>query len=79
MPISLDGDALTLRVPDRPAADVLKRDLATVKKAIADVTGRAVDLKLAVGPGGPPPETGVPGGDGEDEDDLMRYALDKLS
>ena len=79
MPISLNGATLTLRVPDPPAADVLKRDLATVKKAIAEVTGHAIDLRLAVGAAVPPPETGVADGDGEDQDDLMRYALEKLS
>jgi DNA polymerase-3 subunit gamma/tau len=79
MPISLQGTTLTLRVPDPPAADVLKRDLATVKKAIAEVTGHAIELRLAVGAAVPPPETGVGADDGEDQDDLMRYALEKLS
>jgi DNA polymerase-3 subunit gamma/tau len=76
---ALDGDVLTLRVPDPMAHEVIKRDLATVKKAIADVTGRGLDVRLAVGAATPPPETGVAGGDGEDQDDLMRYALEKLS
>jgi DNA polymerase III subunit gamma/tau len=76
---ALDGDVLTLRVPDPMAHEVIKRDLATVKKAIADVTGCGLDVRLAVGAGAPPPETGVAGGDGEDQDDLIRYALEKLS
>jgi hypothetical protein len=76
---ALDGDVLTLRVPDPMAHEVIKRDLATVKKAIADVTGRGLDVRLAIGAATPPPETGVAGGDGEDQDDLMRYALEKLS
>ncbi|MBV8750691.1 MAG: DNA polymerase III subunit gamma/tau [Candidatus Eremiobacteraeota bacterium] len=76
---SLEGDVLTLRVPDPMASEVLKKDAATVKKAIADVTGRALDLRVAVGAGGPPPETGVSNDDGEEQDDLMRYALEKLS
>jgi DNA polymerase-3 subunit gamma/tau len=76
---ALDGEVLTLRVPDPMAHEVIKRDLATVKKAIADVTGRGLDVRLAVGAATPPPETGVAGGDGEDQDDLMRYALEKLS
>jgi DNA polymerase-3 subunit gamma/tau len=75
---ALDGDVLTLRVPDPMAHEVIKRDLATVKKAIADVTGRGLDVRLAVG-AATPPETGVAGGDGEAQDDLMRYALEKLS
>jgi DNA polymerase-3 subunit gamma/tau len=76
---ALDGDVLTLRVPDPMANEVIKRDLATVKKAIADVTGRSLDVRLAVGAAAPLPETGVVPGDGEDHDDLMRYALEKLS
>ena len=76
---SLEGDVLTLRVPDPMASEVLKKDAATVKKAIADVTGRALDRRVAVGAGGPPPETGAGNDDGEEQDDLMRYALEKLS
>ncbi|MEA2787251.1 MAG: polymerase subunit gamma/tau [Candidatus Eremiobacteraeota bacterium] len=81
---ALDGDVLTLRVPDPPAAEVLRRDAATVKKAIADVTGRNLDLRIALGAGTPPPDpggapdTGGANGGGEDSD-LMRYALEKLS
>ena len=81
---SLDGDVLILRVPDPPAAEVLKRDVATVKKAIAEVTGRALDVRIVLGAGAPPVSggsvpTGVANGGGEDHDDLMRYALEKLS
>jgi hypothetical protein len=75
---SLDGDTLTLRVPDPPAGEMLKREIATVKKAIADVTGRTLDVRVAVGAAAPPPETGAGDDDGEDADDLMRYALEKL-
>jgi len=76
---ALDGDVLTLRVPDPPASEVLRRDAATVKKAIAEVTGRSLDLRVAIGAGTPPPETGVSDDHGEGSDDLMRYALEKLS
>jgi hypothetical protein len=78
---SLDGDVLVLRVPDPPAGEVLKRDVATVKKAVAEVTGRNLEIRIALGAGAPPPDTGVLHGDGEGEgsDDLMRYALEKLS
>ena len=82
---ALDGDVLTLRVPDPPAAEVLRRDAATVKKAIAEVTGRNLDLRIALGAGAPPPDpggapdTGGANGGGEDSGDLMRYALEKLS
>jgi DNA polymerase-3 subunit gamma/tau len=83
---ALNGDVLTLRVPDPMASEVIKRDLATVKKAIADVTGRSVEVRVTVGAGVPPPDagggapdTGVSSDGGEDQDDLMRYALEKLS
>jgi hypothetical protein len=76
---ALDGSVLTLRVPDPMASEVIKRDLATVKKAIAEVTGRSVDVRVAIGAAAPPPDNGVPGDDGEDADDLMRYALEKLT
>jgi DNA polymerase III subunit gamma/tau len=75
---ALDGNTLTLRVPDPPAGEMLKRDIATVKKAIADVTGRTLDVRVAVGAAAPPPETGAGGDDGEESDDLVRYALEKL-
>jgi DNA polymerase-3 subunit gamma/tau len=75
----LDGTTLTLRVPDPVNADVLKRDLATVRAAIADATGHALDVRVAVGAAQPPPEDGLTDDDGEDGNDLMRYALEKLS
>jgi DNA polymerase-3 subunit gamma/tau len=70
---------LTLRVPDPVNADVLKRDVATVREAIAAVTGQSLQVRVVVGAGEPPPENGVAEEDGEDGDDLMRYALEKLS
>ncbi|BDE04752.1 hypothetical protein WPS_00280 [Vulcanimicrobium alpinum] len=76
---ALDGDTLTLNAPDAIAADMLKRDLPTVKKAIADVTGRALEVRVALNQASPPSATGDSGGDDEAEhDDLMRYALEKL-
>jgi len=76
---SLEGDALTLRAPDAVTAEMLKRDLPTLRKAIEGVTGRALDLRVSVTAAAPPPETGDSGDDGEDSDDLMRYALEKLT
>jgi DNA polymerase-3 subunit gamma/tau len=84
---ALDGATLTLRVPDPVNADILKRETATVKKAIADVTGRVLDVRVALGAAATPPEsgtgaagTGVANGEGERPgDDLMRYALEKLT
>ena len=83
---SLDGDVLMLRVPDPMASEVIKRDVATVKKAIADVTGRSLDVRVAIGAGAATPDvgggataTGESNAGGEEHDDLMRYALEKLS
>ncbi|HEY6234769.1 MAG TPA: hypothetical protein VIW69_06705, partial [Candidatus Elarobacter sp.] len=80
---ALDGDVLTLRVPDPPAGEVLRRDAATVKKAIAEVTGRNLDVRIVLGAGVPPAsgggDTGLADTGGEGSDDLMRYALEKLS
>jgi len=75
----LAGTTLTLRVPDPVNADVLKRDVATVREAIAAVTGQSLELRVVVGAGEPPPENGSLEENGEDGDDLMRYALEKLS
>jgi DNA polymerase-3 subunit gamma/tau len=76
---ALEGDVLTLRVPDPMASEVIKKDLATVKKAIAEVTGRSVDVRVTIGAGAQLPEAGPSNGEGEEHDDLMRYALEKLS
>ena len=77
---ALDGDVLTLRVPDPIGGRGLKRDVATVKKAIADVIGRA---STCASRSAPAPSRG---GDrrrrptaAKTPDDLMRYALEKLS
>ena len=77
---SLEGGVLTLRVPDPINADVLKRDVVTVRTAIADVLGHPLDVRVVVGAGAAPPEEDGPTAeDGEDGDDLMRYALEKLT
>ena len=76
---ALDGDVLMLRVPDPMASEVIKRDVATVKKAIAEITGRSVDVRVAVGSGGAGPPDGASNDGGEHSDDLMRYALEKLT
>ncbi len=76
---ALDGDVLMLRVPDPPASELIKRDLATVKKAIAETTGCSLEVRVAVGSGGGAPPGGPANDDGEHADDLMRYALEKLT
>jgi DNA polymerase-3 subunit gamma/tau len=77
---ALDGDVLLLRVPDPMASEVIRRDVGTVKKAISEITGRSLEVRVAVGSGGAtPPPDGTSGDDGEHADDLMRYALEKLT
>jgi DNA polymerase-3 subunit gamma/tau len=72
---ALEGDTLTMRVPDPATAEMLKANIAAIRKAVADVVGRPLDVRIAVGNGGAPDD----GPDGDDDsDDLMRYALDKL-
>jgi DNA polymerase-3 subunit gamma/tau len=73
-----DNDVLSLHVPDPPAAEVIKRDLATVKKAIVETTGRSIEVRVAVGSGGAAPAGSASSDDDEHPDDLMRYALEKL-
>ena len=78
-----------LRIPIAPMAEIVKREIGTLKKAIADVTGRDLDVRIVAGPGSAPPPPapaqppqsapdGAAGDDGEDPDDLMRYALERL-
>jgi DNA polymerase III subunit gamma/tau len=79
---ALDGETVVLRIPIPPMADVVKRDLATLKKAIADATGRALEIRVVTGAAGPPPGGGSPNGGGEPPDDdeggLLDYALKTL-
>jgi DNA polymerase III subunit gamma/tau len=78
---ALEGDTVVLRIPIAPMVEVVKRDLPTLKKAIADVTGRTLDVRIVSGASAPPPaETNDDFDDGsESSDDLMRYALEKLT
>jgi DNA polymerase III subunit gamma/tau len=79
---ALDGETVVLRIPIPPMADVVKRDLATLKKAIADATGHALEIRVVSGAAGPPPGGGSPNGGGEPPDDdeggLLDYALKTL-
>jgi hypothetical protein len=76
---ALEGDVLTLRVPDSSAAELLRGNLATLRKAIEDVLGRALTVSIGVESAraaDPEPE---PDHDGDDDpSDLMRYALKKF-
>ncbi len=74
---ALDGDALTLRVPDAATADHLRANLATIVKAVEGVIGRPLVVKIGVesARAAEPPADHT--GD-EDPGDLMRYALKKF-
>ena len=56
--VALDGDVLTLRVPDPPAGEVDQARLATVKKAIAESPAAASTCASSVGSGATPPPDG---------------------
>jgi len=74
---ALEGDVLTLRVPDSSAAELLRGNLSTLRKAIEDVLGRPLTVSIGVESARPlDPE---PDHDGDDDpSDLMRYALKKF-
>ncbi|GAC1404893.1 MAG: hypothetical protein NVSMB64_08860 [Candidatus Velthaea sp.] len=75
---ALDGDTLTLRAPDPNNAELLRANVATIRKAIDGVIGRPLDLRIIVDTGrnasAPDPETPT-----ADREDLMRYAIKKLT
>jgi len=75
----LERDTIVLRIPVPPMAEVVKRELPALRRAIAAVTGRALDVRVVSGASAPQPQTGVADAGGEEPpDDLMRYALDTL-
>lgn len=74
---ALDGETIVLRIPIPPMVELVKRELPTLKKAITDVTGRQLDVRIVSGASAPPP-SGVASSDDEDHDALMRYALERL-
>jgi DNA polymerase-3 subunit gamma/tau len=76
---ALEGDTVVLRIPIAPMVELVKRELPTLKKAIADVTGRTLEVRIVSGASAPPPVETNGDADGEDPDDLMRYALEKLT
>ena len=65
---------MTLAVPDAIQGEVLRANIPMVRRALADVLGRPLEVAVRVdaGPGPPPDADGPP-------DDLMNYALRKLS
>jgi DNA polymerase-3 subunit gamma/tau len=73
---ALDGDVLTLRVPDRTSAELLKTNIATLRAALDALLGRPLDIRISVE--GRPPTVPAAELDGDREPDLMRYAIDRL-
>jgi len=74
---ALDGDVLTLRVPDTSAAELLRGNLPTLRKAIDEVLGRS--LTVSIGVESAHANAPAPDHEGDDDpSDLMRYALKKF-
>jgi DNA polymerase-3 subunit gamma/tau len=74
---ALDGDVLTLRVPDRTSAEILKTNIATLRAALDALLGRSLDIRISV-EGARPAAVPAAELDGDREPDLMRYAIDRL-
>jgi DNA polymerase-3 subunit gamma/tau len=74
---ALEGDVLTLRVPDSGAAELLRGNLPTLRKAIDEVLGRS--LTISIGVESARASDPAPDHEGDDDpSDLMRYALKKF-
>jgi len=72
---ALQGDVLTLSVPDRTRAEMLKTNLATLASALDGVLGRPLKILIQVENG----RTPAAAADAVDDSvDLMRYAIDTL-
>jgi DNA polymerase-3 subunit gamma/tau len=80
----LDGTTLVIRVPVPPMAEVVKRELSTLTRAIGDVTGHALTVRVVSGNAAPAaaPEPARPASGGETangaEAGLLDYALKTL-
>jgi len=74
---ALDGDILTLSVPDRTCAELLKTNIATLRWAIAGVLGRSLEVRIQVESGRAAADAAAPDAT-DDATDLMRYAIDTL-
>jgi DNA polymerase-3 subunit gamma/tau len=81
---ALDGTTLVIRVPVPPMAEVVKRELSTLTRAIGDVTGHALTVRVVSGNAAPAaaPEPASPAAGGETangaEAGLLDYALKTL-
>ncbi len=72
---ALDGDTVTLRVPDPPRAEMLKSNLSVVHAAIAGVLGRPLQIRVKIESREPVAQSTAPL---NEETDLVRYANDTL-
>jgi DNA polymerase-3 subunit gamma/tau len=73
---ALDGDLLTLTVPDRVRAELLRADLAAVRSAINGVLGRPLEIRIVVENGRV--TAAAPGAPDTEPIDLVRYANERL-
>jgi DNA polymerase-3 subunit gamma/tau len=71
---ALEGDVLTLRVTDKTSAEILKKDIGTLRSALDALLGRPLEIRISVDNGRPPAADSLQ----DRESDLMRYAIDRL-
>jgi hypothetical protein len=71
-----DGNAVTLAVPDRTNADILKANIGALRAAFDGVLGRSLEIRVIVENGR---STSPPAEQPDDEQpDLVRYAIETL-
>jgi DNA polymerase-3 subunit gamma/tau len=77
---ALDGDILTVRVPDRTSAEILRNNSATLRSAIDGVLGRPLELRFQIENRRSAGVARASNGNEEiaEPPDLMRYAIDTL-
>ncbi len=74
----VEGDVITLQMPDAINAEGLKRSLDVLRRAVEAVVGRPLELRVTVAAGGsaePPPARDEPP---DDPEELQRYAFERL-
>ncbi len=72
---TLDRTGVTLRVPDRNLADILKANLGALRNAIDDVLGRPLEVRIVIDNGRSAEDAPEPH---DEPGDLVRYAIDTL-
>jgi DNA polymerase-3 subunit gamma/tau len=71
---AFDGDVITLAIPDRARAEMLKGSLATLRAAVDGVLGRALEIRVVVESA----RAAAAADAVDDPAELMRYAIDTL-